>query len=341
MDLTSKPGEVRQVDHRSLAHALPEVRDERLLLGAIHLYALRYRFGSMRDARTHGAGDRHALHVRALGRGRLGPNDLVHERAQVLGEPLQGERHLADGRMHVPGLVHPELDLTGLDLLHGPADVQGDRAGLGCGHESARTEYAAQGTHLAHEVGRRHGDVEVEPPFLDLVDEFHAHEVGSGVGGLLGLVALCDDQDANGLSCPVRQDHRSADDLIGLTRIDAQTGGNLHRLVELREGELLDELHRLVGSELDAYRHRRAGGGEALACCWHPFFEPSRSPPTAGGSQSVVCGWSLVLLNHLGLRYYASTSTPIERAVPATIFIAASTSLALRSGIFVSAIWRS
>ena len=34
------------------------------------------------------------------------------------------------------------------------------------------------------------------------------------------------------------------------------------------------------------------------------------------------------------------TSTPIERAVPSMIFIAWSTSLAFRSGIFVSAIWR-
>ena len=38
------------------------------------------------------------------------------------------------------------------------------------------------------------------------------------------------------------------------------------------------------------------------------------------------------------LRHYASTSTPIERAVPAMIFFAASMSLALMSGIFTLAI---
>src|SRR6185503_7968142 len=50
----------------------------------------------------------------------------------------------------------------------------------------------------------------------------------------------------------------------------------------------------------------------------------------------------------LGLRgletlagHQASTSTPIERAVPAMICIAPSTSFAFRSGIFVSAISRS
>src|SRR5207249_4653585 len=45
-----------------------------------------------------------------------------------------------------------------------------------------------------------------------------------------------------------------------------------------------------------------------------------------------------VLLAVLG--HYLSTSTPIDRAVPAITFIAASTSRAFRSGIFVSAIWR-
>src|ERR1700690_4206102 len=39
--------------------------------------------------------------------------------------------------------------------------------------------------------------------------------------------------------------------------------------------------------------------------------------------------------------HQALTSTPIERAVPAMMCIAASTSLAFRSGSFVSAIWRS
>src|SRR5690606_40199202 len=55
------------------------------------------------------------------------------------------------------------------------------------------------------------------------------------------------------------------------------------------------------------------------------FAFDSRLPVASAGSQSL-------------------TSMPIERAVPSTIFIAASMSLALRSGIFVSAIshscWR-
>src|SRR5207244_6007159 len=40
------------------------------------------------------------------------------------------------------------------------------------------------------------------------------------------------------------------------------------------------------------------------------------------------------------LRHYDSTSTPMLRAVPAMMRAACSTSRAFRSGIFVSAIWR-
>src|SRR5438105_10626884 len=43
----------------------------------------------------------------------------------------------------------------------------------------------------------------------------------------------------------------------------------------------------------------------------------------------------------LAVLAHQTTSTPIDRAVPATIFVAASRSLAFRSGIFFSAICRS
>ena len=80
----------------------------------------------------------------------------------------------------------------------------------------------------------------------------------------------------------------------------------LDRLVELRTRELLDERDRLRWLVL------------TLA---------------VNLAESVLI--SLAVLAH------ATTSTPIERAVPAMIFIAASTSLALRSASFVSAICRS
>jgi len=64
-------------------------------------------------------------------------------------------------------------------------------------------------------------------------------------------------------------------------------------------------------------------------------------PPPPFGSEYHPQLWlfgSLPLPASFVTSCYASTSTPMDRAVPAIIFIAASTSLALRSGIFVSAI---
>src|SRR5690606_41439886 len=79
-------------------------------------------------ARPHRAGDGHGLDVRALRRGRLRPHDRVHERVQVLGELVDAERDAPDRGMDVPGPVHPELDLTGLDLAYRLPHVEGDGA---------------------------------------------------------------------------------------------------------------------------------------------------------------------------------------------------------------------
>jgi hypothetical protein len=44
----------------------------------------------------------------------------------------------------------------------------------------------------------------------------------------------------------VRQDDRAAHDLVRMTRIHAETDGDLDRLVELREGRILHELQRIT-----------------------------------------------------------------------------------------------
>jgi len=85
---------------------------------------------SIADAGRHGARDRHVLHVDALGRGRLGADDLIHERGEVRGQRIGAEANLANGRMHIAALVDAELDLSGLDLAHRALDVEGDGAGL-------------------------------------------------------------------------------------------------------------------------------------------------------------------------------------------------------------------
>ena len=123
----------------------------------------------------------------------------------------------------------------------------------------------------------------------------------------LRLVALGEDGDLDVLAEPVGQRDGAAQLLVGVADVQAGADVHLDRLVELRALELLDERDRL--------------GGRVLAL-------------------AVDLGLGLdVRLSVLG--HHATTSTPIERAVPAMIFAAWSTSCALRSCSFFSAISRS
>src|SRR5262249_56759338 len=94
----------------------------------------------------------------------------------------------------------------------------------------------------------------------------------------------------------------------GVARVDAEIHCDLDGLIELRFGAVLDHFHRVVDRiellAIDAF----AGLGRAL---------------------SVLCHGA-----------YSVTSMPMERAEPATIFMAASMVSQLRSFIFCSAISR-
>src|SRR4029450_3603324 len=104
---------------------------------------------------------------------------------------------------------------------------------------------------------------------------------------------------------PVRERHRASDDLVGLARIDPEAERHLDGLVELGLGQAFDEADRLGRRVFAGLVDQLAGGLVALAVAAH-----------------------------------ASTSTPMLRAVPAMIFMAWSTSLALRSAFLRSAICR-
>src|SRR5262249_2613481 len=120
------------------------------------------------------------------------------------------------------------------------------------------------------------------------------------------LVAGRDHQHADRLAGARRQHDRAAHDLVGVTRVDAEPYGDFDRLIELREGRLLDDLQRLAGlvARLDVAILR--GGVVLLAVRAHQ----------------------------------STTSRPIDRAAPATIIIADSIVSQLRSGILSSAILR-
>ena len=120
------------------------------------------------------------------------------------------------------------------------------------------------------------------------------------------LVAGRDDEHAHRLSGAGRQHDRAAHDLIGVARIDAQANGDFHRLIKLRECGLLDDLQRLL----------RLVDRRDVA----------------------VLRGGVVLLSVLA--HQSTTSSPIERAAPATIIMADSIVSQLRSGILSSAILR-
>ena len=233
--------------------------------------------------------------------------------------------------MEVGVTIGTELDLATLDVRDGLGNVHGDGAGLGVRHQAAGTEDAAQTTDLAHHVrGGDHG-VEVQVSALDLRDEVVVTDlVGARSTGGLGLLTGGEDEDPCRLASAVGKVDGTANHLVGLLGVDAETDGHVDGLVELCRRTGCDYGQTLLrGVELVEV-HLLSGCAICLTALHVWFLSPgvvraARAPP-----QELSVGCEL----------QASTSTPMERAVPATIFMAASTSLALRSGILVSAISR-
>src|SRR4051812_18879658 len=252
-----------------------------------------------------GHGDR--VQVAALRRRRLGPDQLAHHGRVVLEQIALLERRLADGDVHDRVAVRPVLDLARLRLLDGGTDVHGHRADLGVRHLALRAEDAAEAADHRHHVRRRHGNVEVGEALLDALGEvLGAHDVSPGLLGLAGLVAAREDRHGDGLAEAVRQGDRAAELLVGVPDVQARADVQLDGLVELGAGELLDQADRLGRRVLVLAVDAAAGVEVALAVAGHQ-----------------------------------TTSTPMERAVPAMIFAAWSMSFAFRSCIFCSAISRS
>src|SRR4051794_25377850 len=259
------------------------------------------------DARPHGRGQRDRLDVAALRARRLGADDLLEQRGVVAQQRGVVEARLADRQVHVGRAVGAVLDLAGLGLLDRLGDVHRDGADARIGHLALRTEDAAQPADDRHEVRRGDRDVEVGESALHAVGEvLRADDVRARLLGLLGLVALGEDGDGHVAAEAVRQRDGAAQLLVGVADVQACADVDLDGLVELRRLGLLDQRDRLGGRVLVLAIHLRARLEELLAVAGHQ-----------------------------------ATSTPMERAVPAMIFIAWSTSWALRSCSFFSAIARS
>ena len=126
-----------------------------------------------------------------------------------------------------------------------------------------------------------------KPPSICVGEIGRADDVCAGLLRLLGLLALGEDGDANVLAGAVRKHERAAKLLLGVADVQAEAEVHLDGLVELRGLELLQHADRL---------ERRV---ELLAV-----------------DRAARLAVLLPVLAHW------STSTPIERAVPATTSIA-------------------
>ena len=198
-------------------------------------------------------------------------HDGLDERLQVVDELGLFEGDLADRRVDDARLVDPELDLAGLGLLDGLADVEGDRAGLGVGHEALGAQDAAELADAAHDVGGGDDDVEVDPAAGDLLDDVVAAEViGPGLLGLLDLLARGDDADLLRLARAVGQDDGASDHLVRILGIDPQPDVDVDGFVELGEMGLLEEGDGLLeGVLLDLFALDGPGLDGVLAVLTH------------------------------------------------------------------------
>src|SRR5919201_516953 len=257
------------------------------------------------DAWAHGARQCNRLDVGVLGGGRLRPDDLVYERRVVLEQLALVEALLADRDMDVGAAIGAVLELSGLRVLDRLPHVHRHRARLRIGHLSARAEDPAESADDAHLVGCGDRDVEVVEAFVDPRGEITGPDhISARLLRLARLLPLGEDGDTRLATRPVRQHQRAAQLLLGVAHVQAEVEVRLDGLVELRGFRALEQPDCLDGRV------------EMLAV-------------DLGSCVAVVLAVS-----------HRSVSTPMERAVPATISIAWSTSRAFRSGILVSAIWR-
>ncbi len=108
---------------------------------------------------------------------------------------------------------------------------------FGFGILPGRAEDPAEPADDRHQVGRRDRDVEVVEAVLDLLGEvLGADDVGAGLLGLPGLVALGEHGDLDVLAEAVGQRDRPAQLLVGVADVEPGADVHLDRLVELHAG---------------------------------------------------------------------------------------------------------
>src|SRR5580693_88402 len=190
------------------------------------------------DARAHGGRERDRAQVAAFGGRRLGADELFDDGGVVLEQLALVEADLADDQVDDGAAVGAVLDLAGLGLFDGLGDVHGDGADFRVGHLAGWPEDAPELADDGHHVGGGDGDVEVVEALLDAFGEIlGADDVGAGLLGLLGLVALREHGALDVLAAAIGQGDGAAQLLVGVAHVEAGAHVHLDGLVELGAAE--------------------------------------------------------------------------------------------------------
>ena len=119
----------------------------------------------------------------------------------------------------------------------GAGHVERHRPELRVGHEPARAQHLAELADLPHEIGSRHGGIEVHEAALDLLHQVLGPDhVGARLARFPLLLTLGEHRDPHRLADAVRQHDRAAHHLVGVLRVDPEPERHVDRLVELRVG---------------------------------------------------------------------------------------------------------
>src|SRR5713226_1292886 len=192
------------------------------------------------NAWTHGRGQRNFLDIFALGCSRLGFDDGTDDGVGVFRKLRGVKLNFPNWAMHNAGLVDAKFHFAGLGFLNGFGNVEGDRAGLGIGHEAAGTENFAQFAGGLHHVGRGDDSVVIRPAFNDLLHYvIAADEIRARILRFTNFFTARDDQHTDGFAEAVGKNDGATHNLVGVLGIDAEIDSELNGLVELGVMRLL------------------------------------------------------------------------------------------------------
>ncbi len=161
------------------------------------------------------------------------------------------------------------LNAASLKLRNHLGNVHSNGAELGVRHQATGTKDLTNTANLGHHGGESDSSVEVNLALLDVGNQLvGTNNVGTGLTSLVSLSTLSKHSNTNSLAGAVRQGDGTADVLVGLTSIDAQTEVSLNSLVKVSASDFLSQLHSLCGRvELSAVDLLRSGAVLLTVLC--------------------------------------------------------------------------